>query len=68
MCMTEALAIVGIVAIGVTQVIIAGGIDLSSGSLVGAAAMVGMSFVQASMVNGGPNPAPVFTRTPRPHD
>lgn len=54
------VSIVGIVAIGVTQVIIAGGIDLSSGSLVGAAAMIGMSFAQASIVNGAPNAAPVF--------
>ncbi|MBI1219902.1 MAG: ABC transporter permease [Rhodobacteraceae bacterium] len=42
------VAITGIIAVGVTQVIITGGIDLSSGSVVGAAAMIGMSFAQAS--------------------
>ena len=39
---------VGIIAVGVTQVIITGGIDLSSGSIVGATAMIAMSFAQAS--------------------
>ncbi len=42
------VAITGIIAVGVTQVIITGGIDLSSGSVVGAAAMIAMSFAQAS--------------------
>jgi inositol transport system permease protein len=42
------VSIVGIIAIGVTQVIIAGGIDLSSGSIVGATAMIAMSFAQVS--------------------
>ena len=37
---------VGIIAIGVTQVIITGGIDLSSGSVVGATAMIAMCFAQ----------------------
>src|SRR5688500_9667282 len=37
------VSIVGIIAVGVTQVIITGGIDLSSGSLVGATAMIAMS-------------------------
>ena len=50
------VSIVGIIAIGVTQVIISGGIDLSSGSVVGATAMVAMSFAQVSVVNGQPNP------------
>lgn len=54
------VAIVGIIAIGVTQVIILGGIDLSSGSVVGATAMVTMSFAQISIVNGNPNPKAVF--------
>ena len=36
------VSIVGIIAIGVTQVIITGGIDLSSGSVVGATAMIAM--------------------------
>ena len=42
------VSIVGIIAIGVTQVIITGGIDLSAGSVVGATAMVTMSFAQIS--------------------
>ncbi|MEZ5886253.1 MAG: ABC transporter permease [Paracoccaceae bacterium] len=54
------VAITGIIAIGVTQVIILGGIDLSSGSLVGATAMIVMSFAQTAMVNGNPNPKAIF--------
>jgi len=54
------VSIVGIIAIGVTQVIITGGIDLSSGSVVGATAMIAMSFAQVSSVNGNPNPTTVF--------
>jgi inositol transport system permease protein len=54
------VAITGIIAIGVTQVIILGGIDLSSGSIVGAAAMVTMSFAQTAIVNGNPNPKAIF--------
>jgi inositol transport system permease protein len=42
------VSIVGIIAVGVTQVIITGGIDLSSGSIVGATAMITMSFAQVS--------------------
>ncbi len=42
------VSIVGIVAVGVTQVIITGGIDLSSGSVVSAAAIITMSFAQVS--------------------
>ncbi|WP_265516706.1 ABC transporter permease [Nitratireductor luteus] len=42
------VAVIGIIAIGVTQVIITGGIDLSSGSVAGATAMVAMSFAQVS--------------------
>jgi inositol transport system permease protein len=42
------VSIVGIIAVGVTQVIITGGIDLSSGSVVSASAMIAMSFAQAS--------------------
>ena len=34
------VSIVGIIAVGVTQVIITGGIDLSSGSVTGATAMI----------------------------
>ena len=51
---------VGIIAIGVTQVIISGGIDLSSGSIVGATAMIAMSFAQTAIVNGNPNPKAIF--------
>ena len=40
------VSIIGIIAIGVTQVIITGGIDLSSGSVAGATAMIAMSFAQ----------------------
>ena len=54
------VAIIGIIAIGVTQVIITAGIDLSSGSVVGAAAMIAMSFAQVAEVNGGPNPKAIF--------
>lgn len=54
------VSIVGIIAVGVTQVIISGGIDLSSGSIVGATAMIAMSFAQVSLVNGNPNPTAVF--------
>jgi inositol transport system permease protein len=42
------VSVVGIIAIGVTQVIISGGIDLSSGSIVGATAMISMSLAQAA--------------------
>ncbi len=54
------VSITGIIAIGVTQVIITGGIDLSSGSVVGATAMITMSFAQTAVVNGAPNPKAIF--------
>ncbi len=54
------VAITGIIALGVTQVIILGGIDLSSGSIVGATAMITMSFAQTAIVNGNPNPKAIF--------
>lgn len=54
------VSIVGIIALGVTQVIISGGIDLSSGSVVGATAMIAMSFAQTAVVNGNPNPKAIF--------
>lgn len=54
------VSIIGIIALGVTQVIITGGIDLSSGSVVGATAMIAMSFAQVAEVNGLPNPKAVF--------
>ena len=46
------VSIVGIIAVGATQVIITGGIDLSAGSIVGATAMITMSFAQAATRNG----------------
>lgn len=54
------VSIIGIIALGVTQVIVIGGIDLSSGSIVGATAMVAMSFAQVALVNGNPNPKAIF--------
>jgi inositol transport system permease protein len=42
------VSVTGIIAVGVTQVIIAGGIDLSSGSVLGATVMVAASFAQSS--------------------
>jgi ribose/xylose/arabinose/galactoside ABC-type transport system permease subunit len=41
------VAVIGIIAVGVTQVIITAGVDLSSGSLVGLVAMVAASFAQS---------------------
>lgn len=43
------VSIIGIIALGVTQVIIAGGIDLSSGSIVGAVAMITTAFAQSAV-------------------
>ena len=40
------VSVIGIIAVGVTQVIITGGVDLSSGSIVGLAAMVAASLAQ----------------------
>jgi inositol transport system permease protein len=40
------VSVIGIIAVGVTQVIITGGIDLSSGSVVGLTAMVAASLAQ----------------------
>ena len=54
------VAIIGIIAIGVTHVIITAGIDLSSGPLVAATAMIAMSFAQTELVNGNPNPKAIF--------
>lgn len=42
------VAVIGIIAVGVTQVIITGGVDLSSGSVVGMTAMIAASFAQTS--------------------
>ncbi len=42
------VSVIGIIAVGVTQVIITGGIDLSSGSVVGMTAMMAASFAQTS--------------------
>jgi inositol transport system permease protein len=41
-------AVIGIIAVGVTQIIIMGGIDLSSGSIVGVTAMVAASLAQTA--------------------
>jgi inositol transport system permease protein len=54
------VAIIGIIALGSTQVIISHGIDLSPGSIVGLTAMISMSFAQTAMVNGNPNPKAIF--------
>ena len=54
------VAIIGIIALGVSQVIITAGIDLSSGPLVAATAMIAMSFAQTELVNGNPNPKAIF--------
>lgn len=54
------VAIIGIIALGVTQVIITGGIDLSTGSIVGATAMITMSFAQVAEVNANPHTRAVF--------
>ncbi len=42
------VAVIGIIAVGVTQVIITAGVDLSSGSIVGFTAMVAASFSQSA--------------------
>lgn len=42
------MSVIGVIAVGVTQVIITGGIDLSSGSVVAVAAMVTASLAQES--------------------
>ena len=42
------VSVIGIIAVGVTQVIITGGIDLSSGSVVGMTAMMAASLAQTS--------------------
>jgi inositol transport system permease protein len=42
------VSVIGIIAVGVTQVIISGGIDLSSGSVVAVTAMVAASLAQSS--------------------
>ncbi len=54
------VSIIGIIALGVTQVIITGGIDLSSGSVVAATAMIAMSFAQVGEINGLENTRAVF--------
>jgi inositol transport system permease protein len=41
-------AVIGIIAVGVTQIIIMGGIDLSSGSVVGMTAMIAASLAQSA--------------------
>jgi inositol transport system permease protein len=54
------VSIIGIIALGSTQVIILGGIDLSPGSVVGATAMIAMSFAQVAEINGLANPKLMF--------
>ncbi|NBT52678.1 MAG: ABC transporter permease, partial [Marivivens sp.] len=54
------VSIIGIIALGSTQVIILGGIDLSPGSIVGLTAMISMSFAQVAEVNGMVNPKLMF--------
>ncbi len=54
------VSVIGIIAIGVTQVIITGGIDLSSGSVVGMVGIIAMSFAQAAERNGQPFENAVF--------
>ena len=44
------MSVIGIIAVGVTQVIITGGIDLSSGSVLALTAMVAASLAQAELV------------------
>jgi inositol transport system permease protein len=50
------VSIIGLLAVGVTQVILTGGIDLSSGSVVALSAMIAASLAQT------PNPRAVFPR------
>ncbi len=54
------VSVIGIISVGVTQVIITGGVDLSSGSVVGLAAMVAASFAQSS-ANGRGRVYPALT-------
>ena len=58
------VSVIGIIAVGVTQVIITGGIDLSSGSVVGMTAMIAASLAQNSSFARAVYPAltdlPVF--------
>src|ERR1700724_4074367 len=51
------VSVIGIIAVGVTQVIIAGGIDLSSGSVVAVTAMVAASLAQSSDEGGAGSPS-----------
>jgi inositol transport system permease protein len=44
-------AVIGIIAVGVTQIIIMGGIDLSSGSVVGMSAMIAASLAQSAGIS-----------------
>ena len=50
-------SVIGIIAVGVTQIIIMGGIDLSSGSIVGMAAMIAASLAQTEGVSHAIYPA-----------
>jgi ribose transport system permease protein len=56
------VAVTGIIAVGVTQVIITGGVDLSSGSMVGFIAMVAASFAQTAINSRAVFLQPEFAR------
>jgi inositol transport system permease protein len=51
------VAVIGIIAVGVAQTIITSGVDLSSGSVVGATAMIAASFAQVSTARSVVYPA-----------
>ncbi len=51
------VSVIGLLAIGVTQVIISGGIDLSSGSVLGLVAVITASLAQSSDATGAVYPA-----------
>ncbi len=51
------VSVIGIIAVGVTQVIITGGIDLSSGSVVAMTAMIAMSLAQVGTYERAVYPA-----------
>src|SRR5258707_3770087 len=52
------VSVIGIIAVGVTQVLITGGIDLSSGSVVAATALVAASLAQSSEAVKAVYPSP----------
>src|SRR5256885_7413525 len=60
------VSVIGIIAVGVTQVIITGGIDLSSGSVVALTAMAAASLAQSSEAVRAPYPPPPDFPAPVP--